>query len=123
MKSFYDLLIAGSSFNVPTAIDSINARRDVTETVNNLLLFIQIFSLLGGIILIIMAIRKFISCSKIDKEIKKKQLENLATPAEIEEEKLRNDDQKGKGILWIVPGIAMLAGTFIIELLKVDKVP
>ena len=82
------------------------------------MLFIQIFSLLGGIILIIMAIRKFISCGKIDKEIKKKQLENLITPAEIEGEKLKNDDEKGKGILWIVLGIFLLGITFISKLVQ-----
>jgi len=82
------------------------------------MLFIQIFSLLGGIILIIMAIRKFISCGKIDKEIKKKQLENLITPAEIEGEILKNDDEKGKGILWIVLGIFLLGVAFISKLVE-----
>ncbi len=54
------ILIVGSSVDVPTATNNIDTRRDVTEIVNYLMLFIQIFSLLGGIVLIVMAIRKFI---------------------------------------------------------------
>jgi hypothetical protein len=65
-----------------------------------------------------MAIRKFISCGKIDKEIKKKQLDNLITPDEIEGEKLKNDDEKGKGILWIVLGIFLLGVAFISKLVE-----
>ena len=65
-----------------------------------------------------MEIRKYISCGKIDKEIKKKQLENLITPAEIEGEKLKNDDEKGKGILWIVLGIFLLGVAFISKLVE-----
>ena len=118
MKTIYDLLIAGSSVDVPTATDNIDTRRDITEIVTHLIFFIRIFSLLGGIVLIVMAIRKFIACNKTDKIIKKKQLENLVTPDEIEGEKLKNDDEKGKGILWIVLGIFLLGVAFISKLVE-----
>ena len=112
MKNIYDLLIAGSS------VDTIETQRDVTGIVTHLIFFIRIFSLLGGIILIVMAIRKFIACSETNKIIKKKQLENLVTPDEIEGEKLKNDDEKGKGILWIVLGIFLLGVAFISKLVE-----
>ena len=104
MNNFINVLKIQYGTVIPDDGSELGSFESPSLQANAIVSIIQLVLFITGIVLIVRAIYRFVKCSQKKKLLKKKQEENLASPAEIEQEKLKLDDEKGEGIVWIVLG-------------------